>query len=112
MLDPVLLRKDLGAVLALLNTRKHPQPFLDEAAFSALEAERKTIQTRTEALQIFTRNGAISMGLGDVTGTLTVGKSADLAVLDRDIAAVPVPDIAGTTVTETHFAGRLVHRAG
>ena len=51
MLDPVLLRKDLGAVLALLNTRKHPQPFLDEAAFSALEAERKTIQTRTEALQ-------------------------------------------------------------
>ncbi|MBN9403907.1 MAG: serine--tRNA ligase [Burkholderiales bacterium] len=51
MLDPVLLRKDLGAVLALLNTRKNPQPFLDEAAFTALEAERKTIQTRTEALQ-------------------------------------------------------------
>ena len=51
MLDPVLLRKDLGAVLALLTTRKNPQPFLDEAAFTALEAERKTIQTRTEALQ-------------------------------------------------------------
>ncbi|CAM5790294.1 serine--tRNA ligase [Ottowia pentelensis] len=51
MLDPVLLRKDLGAVLALLDTRKNPQPFLDEAAFTALEAERKTIQTRTEALQ-------------------------------------------------------------
>ena len=51
MLDPVLLRKDLGAVLALLATRKNPQPFLDEAAFTALESERKTIQTRTEALQ-------------------------------------------------------------
>ena len=51
MLDPVLLRKDLGAVLALLTTRKNPQPFLDEAAFGALEAERKTLQTRTEALQ-------------------------------------------------------------
>ena len=51
MLDPVLLRKDLGAVLARLATRKNPQPFLDEAAFTALEAERKTIQTRTEALQ-------------------------------------------------------------
>ena len=51
MLDPVLLRKDLGAVLALLTTRKNPQPFLDEAAFTALESERKTIQTRTEALQ-------------------------------------------------------------
>ena len=51
MLDPVLLRKDLGAVLALLTTRKNPQPFLDEAAFTALESERKTIQTRTETLQ-------------------------------------------------------------
>ncbi len=46
-----MLRKDLGAVLALLTTRKNPQPFLDEAAFGALEAERKTLQTRTEALQ-------------------------------------------------------------
>ncbi len=51
MLDPVLLRKDLGSVLARLATRKNPQPFLDEAAFLALEAERKAIQTRTEALQ-------------------------------------------------------------
>jgi len=51
MLDPVLLRKDLGAVLARLATRKNPQPYLDEAAFTALEGERKTIQTRTEALQ-------------------------------------------------------------
>ena len=51
MLDPVLLRKDLGAVLALLTTRKNPQPFLDEAAFTARESERTTIQTRTEALQ-------------------------------------------------------------
>ena len=48
MLDPILLRKDLGAVLARLATRKNPQPFLDEASFSALESERKTIQTRTE----------------------------------------------------------------
>ena len=51
MLDPQLLRKDLPGVLARLATRKNPQPYLDEAAFSALEAERKTIQTRTEELQ-------------------------------------------------------------
>ncbi len=51
MLDPILLRKDLGAVLTRLATRKNPQPFLDEASFSALESERKTIQTRTEELQ-------------------------------------------------------------
>lgn len=67
--------------------------------------------SRADALRIFTHNGAISMGLGDVTGTLSVGKSADFAVLDRDIAAVAVPEIASVSVTETYFAGRLVHRA-
>jgi seryl-tRNA synthetase len=51
MLDITLLRKDLGAVLARLEARKTPQPYLDVEAFKALEAERKTIQTRTEELQ-------------------------------------------------------------
>ena len=51
MLDISHLRRDLPAVVARLETRKSPQPFLDVARFSALEAERKTLQTRTEALQ-------------------------------------------------------------
>jgi seryl-tRNA synthetase len=51
MLDINLLRKDLASVVARLETRKKPQPFLDVDAFQRLEAERKTIQTRTEELQ-------------------------------------------------------------
>jgi seryl-tRNA synthetase len=51
MLDITLLRKDLPSVVARLETRKKPQAFLDVAAFTALEAERKAIQTRTEELQ-------------------------------------------------------------
>jgi seryl-tRNA synthetase len=51
MLDIAQLRKDLPGVIARLQTRKQPQPFLDVAAFEALEAERKTLQTRTESLQ-------------------------------------------------------------
>jgi seryl-tRNA synthetase len=51
MLDITLLRKDLGSVVARLETRRKPQAFLDVAAFTALEAERKAIQTRTEELQ-------------------------------------------------------------
>src|SRR4029453_4993525 len=51
MLDITLLRKDLPSVVARLETRKKPQDFLDMAAFTALEAERKSIQTRTEELQ-------------------------------------------------------------
>ena len=51
MLDINLLRKDLDEVVARLNTRKQPQPFLDVQRFRDLEAERKQLQTRTEELQ-------------------------------------------------------------
>lgn len=48
MIDIQLLRKDIDNVAARLAARKFQ---LDVAAFSALEAERKAIQTRTEELQ-------------------------------------------------------------
>ncbi len=51
MLDINLLRKNLDEVVARLNTRKQPQPFLDVERFRALESERKQLQTRTEELQ-------------------------------------------------------------
>ncbi|MGB4117598.1 MAG: serine--tRNA ligase [Polaromonas sp.] len=51
MLDITLLRKDLGQAIARLETRKSPQLFLNVEAFTALEQERKTIQSRTEELQ-------------------------------------------------------------
>ena len=51
MLDITLLRKDLAQTIARLEARKSPQTFLDVAAFTALEQERKTIQSRTEELQ-------------------------------------------------------------
>src|SRR5450830_348833 len=51
MLDITLLRKDLDSVVARLETRKKPQAFLNVDAFKTLEAERKTIQMRTEELQ-------------------------------------------------------------
>jgi seryl-tRNA synthetase len=62
MLDINLLRRDLDGVVERLSRRKTPQPFLDVPRFTALEAERKTIQTRTEQLQA-TRN-ALSKQIG------------------------------------------------
>jgi seryl-tRNA synthetase len=38
-------------VVAALESARTPKPFLNVEAFTALEAERKTIQTRTEELQ-------------------------------------------------------------
>src|SRR5450432_3920825 len=66
MLDITLLRKDLAHVVARLETRKSPQPFLDVARFSALESERKALQTRTEELQA--RRNALSREIGKAKG--------------------------------------------
>ncbi|MGJ7489336.1 serine--tRNA ligase [Variovorax sp. ZT4R33] len=51
MLDITMLRKDLASAVARLETRKKNQPYLNVHAFTALEAERKTLQIRTEELQ-------------------------------------------------------------
>ncbi|MDR0480078.1 MAG: serine--tRNA ligase [Burkholderiaceae bacterium] len=75
MLDSLLLRKDLEGVLARLQTRKSPQPFLDVAAFQALERERKTLQTRTEELQA--QRNATSKLIGQRKAK---GESADEAM--------------------------------
>jgi seryl-tRNA synthetase len=64
MLDINLLRRDLDGVIAKLEARKTPQPYLDRARFAALEAERKTIQTRTEELQA--RRNALSKQIGQL----------------------------------------------
>jgi seryl-tRNA synthetase len=66
MLDINLLRRDLPAVVAQLRRRKNPQPYLDVARFSALEAERKQIQTATEQLQA--RRNAASRQIGQLKG--------------------------------------------
>ena len=64
MLDIQLLRRDLAGVVQRLATRRDPQPFLDVQRFGALEAERKTIQTRTEELQA--RRNAFSRQIGQL----------------------------------------------
>jgi seryl-tRNA synthetase len=66
MLDITLLRKDLAKVVARLETRASPQPFLDVDRFRALEAERKALQTGTEELQA--RRNALSREIGKAKG--------------------------------------------
>ena len=64
MIDISLLRRDLDGVIAQLERRRKPQPFLDVARFSALEAERKQLQTATEQLQA--RRNALSKQIGQL----------------------------------------------
>jgi seryl-tRNA synthetase len=77
MLDANLLRKDLPSVVARLEARKSPQPFLDVDAFARLEAERKTIQTRTEELQA--KRNQLSKQIGQLKSK---GESADAAMAE------------------------------
>ncbi|MEP6504330.1 MAG: serine--tRNA ligase [Betaproteobacteria bacterium] len=81
MLDITQLRRDLPAVVARLETRKNPQPFLDVAAFSALETERKTLQTRTEDLQA--RRNSLSKQIG-----MLKGKGEDTAPVMAEVAGI------------------------
>ena len=83
MLDITLLRKDLDAVIARLQTRKNPQPFLDVDAFRALESERKTIQTRTEELQ--SQRNSLSKQIGMLKGK---GQHAEADAVMAQVGAI------------------------
>jgi 5-methylthioadenosine/S-adenosylhomocysteine deaminase len=60
-----------------------------------------SIQTR-RVLQMATLDAAASLGLGDVTGSLTPGKRADVVMVRRhDLATAPVIDVANTLALAT-----------
>ncbi|ROZ72093.1 serine--tRNA ligase [Ramlibacter sp. WS9] len=85
MLDITLLRKDLASVVARLETRKKPQAFLDVHAFTSLEAERKTIQTRTEELQAQRNQLSKQIGQLKSKGESVDGVMAQVASLKAEL---------------------------
>jgi seryl-tRNA synthetase len=86
MLDITLLRKDLPQVIARLQKRKNPQAFLDVDKFTALEAERKTIQTRTEELQA--QRNTLSKQIGQLKGAAAKGDAEAAAKAEAVMAQV------------------------
>jgi len=87
MLDINSLRRDLPSVVARLETRKKPQPFLDVQAFETLEAERKTIQTRTEELQAQRNQLSKQIGQLKAKGESVDEVMAKVASLKADLDA-------------------------
>jgi seryl-tRNA synthetase len=81
MLDINLLRRDLDGVIAQLQRRKNPQPFLDVPRYMALEAERKQIQTATEQAQA--RRNAASKQIGQLKG-----KGEDTTAVMAEVAGL------------------------
>ena len=65
-----------------------------------------------DALIIFTRNGAQAMRMQHDSGSIEVGKSADLIVLDQNLFEIAPEKISDTQVLETVFEGRVVSSTG
>ncbi|MCX4632512.1 amidohydrolase [Streptomyces sp. NBC_01443] len=81
-------------------TRESCPPFFPEQAL-----------TLSQALTAYTAGSAWVNHLDRVTGTIEVGKYADLVVLDRDPFAHPSEEIAETRVLRTYLDGELVYAA-
>ena len=84
MIDIQLLRKDITNVAARLATRKYQ---LDVDGFTALEAERKAIQTRTEELQGKRNSQSKLIGMMKGKGEDTTALMAEVAGLGDELKA-------------------------
>jgi len=80
-------------------TEGEPLPPFDEAL------------TAEQALRAMTIDAARQLRIDDLTGSLEVGKDADLVVLNRNILEIPPHEIASTPVVLTMRAGRVTHDA-
>ena len=86
-----------------LVTRRHP-----EALHAGVSWPEEAL-TVAEALRIFTVDGAAALKLEEETGTLSVGRRADLIVLDRNPLEVPAEQLSEVQVQLTLFGGTVVH---
>jgi predicted amidohydrolase YtcJ len=85
-------------------TRRDPD--VDEGP-SWIPEERLDVETLIAA---YTLNGALAGDMQVETGTISVGKSADLVVLDADLLSIPREQISDARVDLTLFEGRVVYR--
>ena len=91
MIDSQLLRKDLAGTAAALARRGY---VLEEEAFAQLEARRKEVQVRTEALQ--SQRNTLSKQIGQAKA-----KGEDASNLMAQVADIPVQlDVAAAELAE------------
>jgi predicted amidohydrolase YtcJ len=67
--------------------------------------------TRAQALRAITMNSSYELHQELATGSLEVGKMADLIVLDRNVLEIPAEEIAAVKVLQTMVGGRVVYES-
>ena len=102
MLDIQALRNDLDGVVSLLKKRGFE---FDSASFSALEQERKTVQTRTQDLQAKRNNASKQIGFAKSKGEDVSAIMAEVAGLADQLKA----DEARLTELQTQLQNLLLN---
>jgi urease alpha subunit len=76
---------------------------------NAVTRKPQALPSVEEAVKCYTINAAYVMRQEDKTGSLEVGKYADLIILDRDIFTIPVNTISKAKVELTLLGGKEVY---
>ena len=100
---PVVGLPDPWFSLEGMVTRRNPKGGYPDALWPEQALDLATV------IEIYTRNPARAMGLGELAGSIEVGKSADLIVLDRNLFECPADELADTKVLSTYFEGKVVY---
>jgi len=99
---PVVSNPDPWLGIEGMVTRQNPKGGFPGALWPEQALDLATV------LEIYTKNSARATGLDPLTGSLEVGKSADLIVVDRNLFEIPSEDLADVKVLSTYFEGELV----
>lgn len=93
-----------GDMFATMRTAIGMQRALDNApSVETGEVLERISLTCAEVVRFATIDGAHAAGLGDVTGSIEVGKAADIVVLDdRSLALTPLNNPIGSLVYSAH----------
>lgn len=95
----------LNPLDAIETAIRRQDPFTDEGPVLG-EGEEIDLAT---AIDMYTRNAAYIMRLEDKTGSIEVGKRADLVILDRNLFEVPVTEINEARILLTMLDGETVY---
>lgn len=100
---PIVTSDPMLGIDCLVNRRLDPRP-----GGRVLNPDERL--SMLEAIRVYTYNGAYAHFEERSKGSIEEGKLADLAVLSKDILAVPTEEIRNITVDMTVVDGKVVHQ--
>lgn len=77
----------------------------------SLTRETYPVDDIDTAVRLVTMDAAYALGVGELTGSLSIGKQADYVIIDQDIFNTSTDDIENTSILSTVLAGEEVYRS-